>query len=62
MGVGRGGKVPLGFKLYYFAINVSVEKCFSFSFGVDKMKFHHCWPTLEEILLNTPEKNPFDHL
>jgi len=34
-------------------MNVSIEKCFSLSFGVGKMKFHHCWLPLEKILLKS---------
>jgi len=39
--------------LRYFAIHPSVEKCFSLSSGVGKMKFHYCCPLW---------KTPFGHL
>jgi len=35
--------VLLDVEIRYAANNLSVEKCFSFDFGVDKNKFHHCW-------------------
>jgi len=37
------GTLPPDFEIWFFAINFLMEKC-SFSFGVGKMKFHHCWP------------------
>jgi len=57
-GVGKGGKVPTGFRNVIIAINFSVEKCFSLSFGVGKMKFHHCRPPHRKNLLATSWTNP----
>jgi len=38
----QGGQGPsLNFEIWYFAVNLLVEKCFSPSFGVGNVKFHH---------------------
>jgi len=55
MGVGTGvhGETtafPGFWNLINFGIDFLVEKCFSLSFGVGKMKFHHCFSTPGKIL------------
>ena len=39
-----GQSFSLDFECWHFAITLFVEKCFLLSFGVGKMKLHHCLP------------------
>jgi len=59
--MGQGGNLSPGFGNLNFAISFLVEKCFSLSFRVDEMKFHHYFPWKNpllspplEIILATP--------
>jgi len=55
----EGGALnPLDFEIWYFDINVSVEKCFCRSFKVGETKFHHFWSLWKQILLATLWENP----
>jgi len=51
MGVGRGGKAPLGFEI--------ISKKMFFQFRGVKIKFHHFWPPhLEKIFGKSPTAPP----
>jgi len=55
---GSGGPwPPLGFEIWYLAVNFAVEKCFSLSVGVGKMKFHHCWSPGKYHFCHPPDKS-----
>jgi len=53
---GSRGPNPLYLGIWYFAIKLLVEECFSLRFGVGKLKFHHCWPPLEKSFWPPPGK------
>jgi len=42
MDVRKEPRPPLDFEIWYYNINILVEKRFFISFEVDKMEFHHC--------------------
>jgi len=54
---GRKVKVSWMLKIWYFTINVSVDKCFSLCFRVVKMIFYYRFSP-GKILLVIPWKNP----
>jgi len=49
---GEGRRKPLDFEIWCFAVSILVEKYFSLSFGVDKVK---------STTVGPPRKNPFGH-